>query len=331
MSKRFNMNDALEKLYIEIPKALLFEPKYKPNKEEGRKGLSNDAKLLYGVLLDRTYLSIHTATEGNDTKFIDENGDVFIYFDNTSIEEILNFGDKKARAVKKELVEFGLLEEVRQGLGKTNKLYLNIVETKKENLKLYTSEFKKVVDNKKEVESVRIAQYRKDKVETIANTLYSQLDCTSTVQKNVQVQSDKLSSNTESINTDFNNTEFKKSVVVYINGKTTEINDTFRLIQLNKELTTFEKVDLLKEMEYMNENTIALIHKFIDNNILVSQAQAKMLNECVYDVAIKSLNYTIAKSGESFSYFYEIYLTEEQKDIEMVANDFIFKPTFDLY
>ena len=127
--KRFNIKDELEKLYVEVPKALLYEPKYKPNKSTKTKGLSNDAKLLYGVLLDRTYLSIHTATEKGDTTYLDENGDIFIYFELAAIEEVLNVGTKKAIATKRELIAFDLLEEVKFGQGKDTRLYLNIVET----------------------------------------------------------------------------------------------------------------------------------------------------------------------------------------------------------
>ena len=99
-SRRFNIKNELEKLYIEVPKALLYEPKYKGDKEKNIKPLSNDAKLLYGIFLDRTYLSIHTATEKNDSKFIDKNGDIFIYFVNEAIAEIMNVSVKKAIALK---------------------------------------------------------------------------------------------------------------------------------------------------------------------------------------------------------------------------------------
>ncbi len=311
-NKRFNISQELEKLYIEVPSALIYEPKYKPNKEIGKKGLSNDAKILYGILLERTRLSVWNATEKNDTRFIDENGDIFIYFDDKSIAEILNLSEKKGRDVKKELVSYNLLEEIRQGLGKANRLYLNIVETNKENINLYRSEFKKVVHNKKESERLRIEKYRKENAETIGNTLNGKIDRTRTVESTVLEQSDLPSSNKE-----LSKTEFKKSVVV-INGIEKKKTKAYE-IQLDETKTTQEKVNLLSGIQYMTEHTKALMHKFIEFNILVSEAQIKMLNECVYDIAIKSIDLTIAKSGMTFSYFYEIYLAKEKEDIEALS------------
>lgn len=324
-NKRFNIKNELEKLYIEVPKALLYEPKYKPNKETGSKGLSNDAKILYGILLDRTYLSLHTATEGQDSKYVDENGDIFIYFDNASIEEILNVATKKAIAVKKELVEFNLLEEVQQGQGKSNRLYLNVVETNKSNLSLYTSDFKKIVDNKKELENARTSKYKKKKAETIGNTLDCQKDSPRTVKKEVQGLSKRQLSNTESSNTDFSNPE---SFVVVINGKEIKIDDDFRKIQLNESKTPDEKIKELNNITYMNEHTMALMYRFIKYNILVSEKQIKMLSECVYDVANKSLDYTVAKNGQTFSYFWEVYSAKEKEDMSDLLNDFTFKPSY---
>lgn len=222
--KRFNIKDELEKLYVEVPKALLYEPKYKPNKSTKTKGLSNDAKLLYGVLLDRTYLSMHTATEKGDTTYLDENGDIFIYFELAAIEEVLNVGTKKAIATKRELIAFDLLEEVKFGQGKDTRLYLNIVETNKDNLKLYTSSFLNRVKEKKKIEEIRISNLRKNKKsESIENTLYCQKGSTSTVKKEVQVLPKKQISNTKYSNTDFN--ELDSNVCMYVDAARKYFND----------------------------------------------------------------------------------------------------------
>lgn len=323
MSKRFNIKDELEKLYIEIPKALLYEPKYKSNKKEGKKGLSNDAKLLYGILLDRTYLSMHNAINNKDESFIDENGDLFIYFDNTSIENILNVSGPKARGIKKELIFYSLLEEVQQGLGKANRLYLNKVEVNKDSLTLFRNIFQKSVSAKKETERKRIEQYRKDKAESIENTKYEKKLRTSTKEIYVPVRNDFLSSDKEYSDTDFSNTDLKS--VVVINGIEKELTKEYK-IQIDKNKNTLEKINDLRKITFMNKSTKALIHKFIDFNILLSKAQIKMLNDLVYDVAIKALDETIAKSGQTFSYFYEIYKTREAEDIDNFANNFLVIP-----
>ncbi|KGJ49810.1 hypothetical protein KD33_07695 [Clostridium sp. NCR] len=318
IGKRFNINQELEKLFVEVPSALLFEPKYKANKELNKKALSNDSKLLYGILLERTKLSVYSATVKGDTTYIDENGDIFFFFDDTSIAEILNVSIKTGRKFKRELIEFDLLEEVRIGQGKANRLYLNIVEVDKENLKLYRSDFRQTVNEKKETEKLRIEKYRKEKSETVENTLYGKNDRTRTVKTIVQVQSKLPSSNKELSNTDFSNTELKTSVVV-INGIEKEITKSYE-IQLDENITPEEKIDKLNKIQSMNEYTKALMDKFIEFGILVSESQIKMLNNCVYDVALKSIDYTIAKDGKTFSYFYEIYKAKEKEDIASVCN-----------
>ena len=330
--KRFNINNELEKLYVEVPKALLFEPKYKPNKETKSKGLSNDAKILYGVLLDRTYLSIHTATEQNDSTYVDENGDIFIYFENSAIEEILNVATKKAISVKKELVEFSLLEEVQQGQGKTNRLYLNVVETNKSNLKLYTSDFKNIVKNKKDAENKRISKYRdKKKAETIENTLNCQKDSSRTVKKTVQELSKRQSSNTDSSETDFSKTE---SLVVVMDDVKIEkdyspkTQNEFYDIQKDNSLDTLLKVNELSSRIYMTQDTISVLYKFIDFKILVSENQVKMLNDMSRSAIEKTLELTIAQGGKSFSYFLKVYKSIEKEEINEMMDDIIFRPSF---
>lgn len=294
MSKRFNIKDELEKLYIEIPKALLFEPKYKPNKEESKKGLSNDAKVLYGILLDRTYLSIHTATEKGDTTYVDENGDIFMYFELASIEEILNVGTKKAIATKKELISFGLLEEVRVGQGKDNRLYLNIVETNKDNLKLYTSNFLSKVKEKKKSEEIRISNLRKNKyAQTIGNTLYCQKDSTSTVKKAVLVLSKNQISNTEKSNTESSmyvcsdKSQFKKSKLIELIKKHLRLssNSEKELVKFDSKIDfdLFEKV-LMKIINNNKVNDkesylIQTISNLIDKNIVTLDQYTKSIEE----------------------------------------------------
>lgn len=333
MSRRFNIKNELEKLYVEVPKALLYEPKYKGDKDKKIKPLSNDAKLLYGIFLDRTYLSIHKATEEGNTKFIDENGDIFIYFVNEAIAEIMNVGLKKAIAIKKELAAFGLLEEIQQGDKKANRLYLNIVETDKNNLSLYTNSFQDVVSKRKESEKIRIQEVRANKkslAETVENTMNCQKDSTRTVKNAVPVLSKRQSSNTKEFsNTEFfSKTDFKKSDVdLFVLSEQDKKELTYN-IQNDTSMTIEEKLEVLNKINPMSEHTRALVYDFIKYSILISDAQIKMLESMVYDIAKKSMEHTIAKDGKTFSYFYEVYKTKEQEDMAEVLNDFVFIPKF---
>ena len=96
--------------YFAMPYALFDNPAYTD--------LPNDAKLLYGLMMDRINLSIK-----NQEEWSDENGEVYCYF---TVEAAMKFLGKSQRHIinlKKELHKFGLLLEVRQGLTKPNRVY----------------------------------------------------------------------------------------------------------------------------------------------------------------------------------------------------------------
>ena len=96
--------------YFAMPYALFDNPVYTD--------LPNDAKLLYGLMMDRINLSIK-----NQGEWSDENGEVYCYF---TVEAAMKFLGKSKRHIinlKKELHKFGLLLEVRQGLTKPNRVY----------------------------------------------------------------------------------------------------------------------------------------------------------------------------------------------------------------
>ena len=84
------------------------------------KSLSCEAKVLYGLLLDRMSLSIKN-------RWFDEEDRVYIVFTVDEIAELLNCGTQKAVKLMKELDTekgIGLIEKRRLGLGKPNVIYL---------------------------------------------------------------------------------------------------------------------------------------------------------------------------------------------------------------
>ena len=102
-------------VFYRIPKALFTDPAFR--------SISTDAKVLYGLLLDRMSLSAR-----ND--WLDEQGRVYIVFTVEEIMESLACGNKKAVGLLRELeVGAGLIERRRQGLGKPNLIYVkNFIE-----------------------------------------------------------------------------------------------------------------------------------------------------------------------------------------------------------
>ena len=88
--------------------------------------LSTDAKLLYGLLLDRLGLS---AKNG----WYDEDGRVYIYYTLNEIQADLNCGHEKAVKLLSELDTgkgFGLIERTKQGQGRPTKLYVKRFTTR---------------------------------------------------------------------------------------------------------------------------------------------------------------------------------------------------------
>lgn len=99
--------------------------------------LSSDAKLAYGALYNRCKLSISSFQKGN-RDYVDENGAVFLIFTVSDLMLLLDKGKMKVTKIKKELQEHGLLREVRQGLNKPNRLYLQLVDANLEIVEHYS-------------------------------------------------------------------------------------------------------------------------------------------------------------------------------------------------
>ena len=101
--------------------------------------LSSDAKLAYGALYNRCKLSISSFQKGN-RDYVDENGAVFLIFTVSDLMLLLDKGKMKVTKIKKELQEHGLLREVRQGLNKPNRLYLQLVDANLEIVEYYSAD-----------------------------------------------------------------------------------------------------------------------------------------------------------------------------------------------
>lgn len=103
-------------------------------KDERFKGLSSDAKLLYGLMLDRMSLSIKN-------QWIDEQNRAYIIYTIDSIQEDLGCGKEKAVKVLAELDSvkgIGLVEKKRRGLGKPDIIYVkNFVVVEEKSMHIY--------------------------------------------------------------------------------------------------------------------------------------------------------------------------------------------------
>ena len=101
--------EAEQYTFYRIPKALFTNPSYRK--------LSSDAKILYGLMLDRMGLSLRN-------QWVDEENRVFIYFTLEDAQEYLYCGHTKGVALFAELEKVGLIERKKQGLGRPAKVYV---------------------------------------------------------------------------------------------------------------------------------------------------------------------------------------------------------------
>lgn len=96
--------------FYRVPKMLFTEDRFW--------NVSTDAKMLYGILLDRMNLSAKN-------QWLDDQGRVYIIFTIDEIQGALGCADKKATKLLDELEKkCGLIERKRQGLGKPNLIYV---------------------------------------------------------------------------------------------------------------------------------------------------------------------------------------------------------------
>ena len=108
----FYGNEAEQFTFYRIPKVLITSPQFKQ--------VSDSAKILYGLMLDRMSLSIHNG-------WFDEQGRAYIFYKLDDIEEDMNCSTGKGVKLLAELDTkkgIGLIERIKQGQGKADKIYL---------------------------------------------------------------------------------------------------------------------------------------------------------------------------------------------------------------
>lgn len=159
--------EAEQFVFYRIPK-VLFEV-------EGVKEISTDAKLLYGLMLDRMQLS---AKNG----WLDEEGRVYIYYTLEQVMENMNCARQKAAKLLDELEkDAGLIERVRTGLNKPNKIYVKNLSTY-----LRKSYFLKYENQTSGSMNIKLQEVRKSNSNNtdINNTNTSETDISQSISEN---------------------------------------------------------------------------------------------------------------------------------------------------
>ena len=96
--------------YIPLPRFLLLD--------EELQGISNDAKVLYALLLDRASIS-------RQNGYIDPDGTIRLYFTVEQVQKKLHRSRQSATRIFRELEYSGLIIRKKQGLGKPAVITLN--------------------------------------------------------------------------------------------------------------------------------------------------------------------------------------------------------------
>lgn len=105
----FHIEEAETFSFIRIPKMMMTDGDFAP--------LSNTAKILYGLLLDRV-------GEAAQKDWIDDEGYVYIVYPLKEIQDNLGISRKTASDCLNELEEFGLVEKRTRGGGQPSILYV---------------------------------------------------------------------------------------------------------------------------------------------------------------------------------------------------------------
>ena len=82
---------------------------------------SNDAKMLYALLLDRMELS-------RANNWVDSDGTIFLIFKREDLADMLGICTTTVWRAIKQLKEVGLIAEKRQGLNKPNLIYIGKID-----------------------------------------------------------------------------------------------------------------------------------------------------------------------------------------------------------
>lgn len=269
--------------FYRIPK-VLFTDEYFRN-------LSSDAKVLYGLMLDRMALSIRH-------QWFDEEGKVYIIFTVEQVIQYMNCGRDKAMKTLAELDTkkgIGLIERVKQGFGKPDIIYVKnfILRTSKDVKN--NDESEESIQQNREVEEVDLSESEKSTYRGRKNRLQG-------VGK------------TDPINTKYNYTDISN----------TDRNNT-DLINLS-DSSEQQSMDLMEEMELFQMNT-ALVKRNIEYDCLVQRCrlgEQQQLDEIVAliveTISIERENITISGVKYPYQFVKSRLLLLEESHIEYVLD-----------
>ena len=254
------------------------------------KSLSCEAKVLYGLLLDRMSLSIKN-------RWFDEEDRVYIIFTVEEIAELMNCGTQKAVRLLKELDSekgIGLVEKRRLGLGKPNVIYVKnfmVKQPEKEekepekpvNTQNCENHNSRVV--KTTIQECPKSQFKNDENHNSGIVKITTLECPKS----------------QSNNTDINNTDFSENEYNDTESSETDFNETDNILSNPSHLSvrkTAGMIDMVEEMEayrkIIREN---ISYECFEDSRYRQQEEVDELVELMVEVMVMPDNSTVRIGG----------------------------------
>ena len=254
----FYGNEAEQFTFYRIPKILITSPHFKK--------ISDSAKLLYGLMLDRMSLSIRNG-------WLDDDNRAYIFFTTNDVMEQMCCGTEKATKMLTELDSekgIGLIERVKQGQGKPAIIYLK---------KFYELEDTARSTKLSEIES---QDFQESKVKTFENrkTRLSKIES-----QDFWKSKNKTFENRKSGLSEIEKQDFRKSKCNYNNINNTDINNTDinYIYPINQDNYNIQNSDTQTEEEWIDRytKTVDEIKKQIDYDYLIDYAERDIVDEVV--------------------------------------------------
>ena len=249
----FYGNEAEQFTFYRIPKILITSPHFKK--------ISDSAKLLYGLMLDRMSLSIRNG-------WLDDDNRAYIFFTTNDVMEQMCCGTEKATKMLTELDSekgIGLIERVKQGQGKPAIIYLK---------KFYELEDTARSTKLSEIES---QDFQESKVKTFENrkTRLSEIES-----QDFRESKNKTFENRKSGLSEIEKQDFRKSKCNNTDINNTDINYIY---PINQDNYNIQNSDTQNEEEWIDRytKTVDEIKKQIDYDYLINHTERDIVDEVV--------------------------------------------------
>ena len=268
MKRYFTIYEEVKEQYYKIPKAFMLE-------ESKYFEMSPMAKLIYSILSDRNSVSIKN-------KWVDEEKRVYFVYKQEELCKILGIKHTAtARKYLKELESYELLERVRQGLNKPDRLYLLHPEVTEE-------EIYKILNNEETQEKEEENSDETSKINGQIKIDYqeNQKIAIGQIKNDYQENQNLSSSNINNNNTnDINNIKKEKEKKKTKKEPTqTEIDEVINAYTSNEELkaTLVEFVKFRKSIKrVMTTRALELLIKKLDRLANDDNTKIEILNESI--------------------------------------------------